>query len=142
MRISDWSSDVCSSDLALVALTAPSPISYLRLRPHSWSAAYSWLADRDREAALRICPTWSVGGGDPDRQCNVEYRAADATANPYLALYGIVRAGLAGLERDERLPVLDPRHPSDLAAEELSRAGIARLPETLDRKSTRLNSSH
>src|SRR3546814_19803900 len=77
MRISDWSSDVCSSDLALVALTAPSPISYLRLRPHSWSAAYSWLADRDREAALRICPTWSVGGGDPDRQCNVEYRAAD-----------------------------------------------------------------
>jgi len=117
---------------ALVALTAPSPLSYLRLRPHSWSASYSWLADRDREAALRICPTWSVGGGVPDRQCNVEYRAADATANPYLALYGLVRAGLTGLAGDERLPALDPRHPGGLTARELADAGIVRLPETLE----------
>lgn len=117
---------------ALVALTAPSPISYLRLRPHSWSAAYSWLADRDREAALRICPTWSVGGGDPDRQCNIEYRAADATANPYLALYAIVRAGLAGLARGEGLPPLDPRHPSGLTAEERAANGVVRLPETIE----------
>ena len=39
------------------------------------------------------------GGGDPARQFNIEYRAADAIANPYLALGAIVRAGLDGIER-------------------------------------------
>ncbi|HEX6015528.1 MAG TPA: hypothetical protein VFY87_27760, partial [Geminicoccaceae bacterium] len=33
---------------ALVALTAPSVVSYIRLVPHRWSAAFNNLADRDR----------------------------------------------------------------------------------------------
>jgi glutamine synthetase len=117
---------------ALVAFTAPSPPSYLRLRPHSWSAAYNWMADCDREAALRICPTWTAGGGDADRQCNVEFRATDATANPYLALYAIVRAGLVGLD-DTLVPLPAPAdHPAELDEAALAACGIVRLPETLE----------
>ncbi|MEL6264756.1 MAG: glutamine synthetase family protein, partial [Pseudomonadota bacterium] len=41
---------------AILALTAPSVISYLRLTPHRWSAAYNNLGLRDREASLRVCP--------------------------------------------------------------------------------------
>ncbi|MEM9814325.1 MAG: glutamine synthetase family protein, partial [Pseudomonadota bacterium] len=41
---------------AILALTAPSVISYLRLTPHRWSAAYNNLGFRDREASLRVCP--------------------------------------------------------------------------------------
>jgi len=46
---------------ALIALTAPSPVSYLRLQPHSWSSSYTWLGERDREATLRICPPIALG---------------------------------------------------------------------------------
>ncbi len=38
----------------ILALTAPSDISYLRLTPHRWSAAYNNLGFHDREAAVRI----------------------------------------------------------------------------------------
>lgn len=124
---------------ALVAFTAPSPPSYLRLQPQNWSAAYTWLADRDREATLRICPTWTFGGGDPDRQFNVEYRAADATANPYLAAWALVRAGLEGLSAGLPPPVSEPRHPSSLTDAERAAAGIRRLPESLEAALEALN---
>lgn len=86
---------------ALVALTAPSPSSFLRLRPHRWSVAGAFLADRNREALIRICPTTTLGGGDPARQTNLEYRACDATANPWLVIAGLVLAGMSGLESAE-----------------------------------------
>ena len=41
---------------AIVAITAPSVVSYLRLTPHRWSAAFNNLGFRDREASVRICP--------------------------------------------------------------------------------------
>ncbi|KID31646.1 glutamine synthetase [Prauserella sp. Am3] len=86
---------------ALTALTAPSPASFIRLQPHRWSVGGVFLAERNREALLRICPTSTIGGGDPAQQLNLEYRAADATANPWLVLGSLVRAAIAGLEGDE-----------------------------------------
>lgn len=116
---------------AITALTASSVPSYYRLKPHSWSSSYTWLADRDREASLRICPTVTIGGKDPAKQYNVEYRAADATANPYLSLAAIARAGLEGIKANLPCPPLvtgDPTLMSDAEREEL---GLRRLPETL-----------
>ncbi len=71
---------------ALIAFTAASPVSGLRLKPHNWSSSYTWLGERDRESSLRICPTVSIGGKDPAKQYNLEFRAADATASPHLSL--------------------------------------------------------
>lgn len=93
---------------ALLAVTAPSPISYLRLTPHRWSAGGVFLAERNREAMLRICPTSTVGGGDPAGQYNLEFRPADATANPWLTLGVLVRAGLAGLTGELADPTIWP----------------------------------
>ena len=87
---------------AICAVTAPSVISYERLKPHSWSAHYTNLADRDREAMLRICPY--PEGADIARRFNIEFRAADASASPYLQLGMLVRAGLDGIRNELPCP--------------------------------------
>ncbi len=111
---------------ALLAFTAPSPVSYLRLTPHRWSAGGVFLAERNREALLRICPTSTAGGGDPARQYNLEFRAADATANPWLTLGLLVRAGLAGITDELPDPVI---WPETVTEDEL--AGVPLLPKDL-----------
>lgn len=116
---------------AITALTASSVASYYRLRPHSWSSSYTWLAERDREASLRICPTTTIGGRDPSRQYNVEYRPADATANPYLALAAVVRAGMEGLVHDLPAPPLFSGDPEKLGPAERAGRGLVRLPQSL-----------
>lgn len=116
---------------ALTMLTAPSISSYYRLRPNHWSASWTWLADRDREASLRICPVTTAGGRDPAPQYNVEYRAADATANPYVAIAAIVRAGLAGVAEELPASPIVAEHPEAIDEARREELGLRRLPETL-----------
>lgn len=115
---------------ALCAFTVPSPVSYLRLVPHHWSAAYACAGERNREAAVRICPL-PAGAADPARGFNLEYRAADATANPYLALGVLVRAGLAGLREGLPQPPLVSVDPAEMTDAERTALGVARLPGSL-----------
>jgi len=102
---------------AILAISAPSPVSHLRLGPDRWSARGPFLAERNREAMLRICPTSTVGGGDPARQYNLEFRATDATANPWLVLGMIARAGLRGILDELAAPAILPEEvgPEQLA---------------------------
>jgi glutamine synthetase len=117
---------------ALSALTAPSPVSAARLAPHRWSAGAVCLAQQNREALLRIPPLVALGGGEPATQMHLEYRGADAAANPYLALAAIVRAGLEGIRSElEPPPILD-RDPSQLDAADAERFGVDALPDTLE----------
>ncbi len=114
---------------ALCAFTAPTPVSYLRLKPHTWTGAWSNLGYRDREAGIRICPTFGSGKEAVARQFNFEYRAADATANAYLQLGTIIHAGLAGLKK--RLPMPKPtqdQDPETLSEAERVKRKIRRLP--------------
>jgi len=112
---------------ALTAWTAPSPVSFLRLTPHRWSAGGIFLAEHNRESLLRICPTTQLTGSDPAAQFNLEYRAADATANPWLALGVLLRAGLEGLVRDYDEPTV---WPEDTDAAVLD--GVPALPSSLE----------
>jgi len=117
---------------ALSALTAPSPSSAARLVPHRWSVGAVCLADRNREALLRIPPLVTLGGTDPAPQMRLEYRGADAAANPYLALGAIVRAGLEGL-REELAPApILIGDPADLADADAARFGVGALPDSLE----------
>jgi glutamine synthetase len=116
---------------AMVALTAGSPVSYLRLRPHRWSASYTWLGERDREAALRICPLVRFGGVEAKKQFNLEFRAADATACPHLALAVLVRAGLEGIRSQLATPPIFNGDPTTLPQRERNRLGLKRLPTSL-----------
>ena len=116
---------------ALTAITAPSVLSYTRLQPHHWSAAWTTLGAGDREATVRICPTSARPGSDPARSFNFEYRAADATASPHLALAVLIRAGLAGLRADLATPPIIVGDPAEKPAAEQVRLGISRLPASL-----------
>jgi glutamine synthetase len=135
-RMSSLAASFCAGVLkhlpALIALTAASPISGLRLRPHNWSSSYTWLGEKDREATLRICPTMSAGGKDPARQYNIEFRAADATASPHLALGALIRAGLGGIQAKLAPPRIFSGDPERLSPQEREEFGLQRLPDTLN----------
>jgi glutamine synthetase len=117
---------------ALCAFTAPSVVSYLRLVPHFWSAGFGCLGERNRETAIRIPPLVEPSGGDPARQFNLEFRAADAAACPHLALAVLVLAGLRGLQDELPEPTLVQEDPTGLDEEERRRLGIRELPGSLD----------
>jgi glutamine synthetase len=65
---------------------------------------------------------------------NLELKPSDSSANPYLALGGLIAAGLDGVTND-MIPSQDLElnaAPSSLSNEELSARGIQKLPQTLD----------
>ena len=116
---------------AILAFTAPAVLSYHRLIPHQWSAAYTCFGDKNREASLRICPVDRFSGKSVEGQYRFEYRAADATANPYLALAVILLAGLEGIEQQLPGPPLVNTDPGELSESEQEKLNIKRLPTTL-----------
>ena len=134
-RLSSLGGAFCAGVLArlpaITALTAPSVASYLRLQPHHWSAAWTWLGEQDREATLRICPTSSLGGASPAQQFNVEYRAADATACPHLVLAAVTRAGLEGVRAGLAAPPIVDTDPVGMSDDERGHLGLRRLPQSL-----------
>src|SRR6516162_7750197 len=90
---------------AICAITAPSPVSYLRLTPNAWAPTMIDLVRQDRGATLRICPTFAaVTPAELARQFHVEFRATDAAASPYLSLGAVIFAGVDGIRRALPLP--------------------------------------
>jgi glutamine synthetase len=88
---------------ALCALTTPSVASYYRLRPNRWAPVQADVGLMDRGTAVRICPVTGNDRAQRARQFNVEFRVADATASPYLALAAVVQAGLDGIRAKREL---------------------------------------
>jgi glutamine synthetase len=88
---------------ALCAVTAPSTVSYFRMRPNRWAPTHATLAIQDRGAAVRIPPLIATGVPAAG-EFNVEYRPADAAASPYLALGAMVWAGVDGIRKRMALP--------------------------------------
>ena len=113
---------------ALCAITAPSAASYIRLRPNRWAPTWANVGLQDRGASIRICPTF---GDDPAPQFNVEYRVADATASPYLALGAVVWAGVDGIRQERSLPSPVERNFWDMSEDEREAAGVHPLPRSL-----------
>ena len=117
---------------ALSALTAPSPPSSARLQPHRWSAGAVCLAERNREALLRIPPLIDLAAAGEASQLRLEYRGADASANPHLALGALVRAGLDGVRKELPAPPILDRDPARLNRDEAARYGVDALPASLE----------
>ncbi|MEX0297996.1 MAG: glutamine synthetase family protein, partial [Kordiimonas sp.] len=117
---------------AICAFTAPSVVSYQRVKPHSWSAAFTCFGQYNREAAVRICPVFDPDGTSTERQFNLEFRVADATANPYLALGTMIRAGLEGIKNSYSPPPIVNEDPADMPEEKAKELGIKRLPQSLN----------
>jgi len=102
---------------AICAITTPSPVSYQRLTPNRWAPTQIDLMQQDRGAALRICPVFaSANAEDTARQFNVEFRVADATASPYMALGALIFAGADGIARKLEAPETVKSLPHSLSA--------------------------
>ncbi len=90
---------------AICAITAPSPVSYLRLTPNRWAPTAIDIVRQDRGASMRVCPVFAAKEPlEIARQFNVEFRVCDAAASPYLALGAVMFAGADGLRRKLGLP--------------------------------------
>jgi glutamine synthetase len=113
---------------ALLALTCPTYNSYRRLQPHFWSSAYTAWGPDNREGAVRVPSQFR---SDRAGSTNAELKSSDASSNPYLALGGLLAAGLDGVKRQLTLgepTLIDPGNYSD---EEREARGIRRFPTTL-----------
>jgi glutamine synthetase len=111
----------------LCGLTAPSFNSYDRIVPGYWAGAFRCWGFDNREAPVRVASPFR---GAEEASTNAELKACDSSSNPYLALGGLIAAGLDGIERE-----LEPREPvavdpATLSEPERTGRGIAPLPAT------------
>ena len=109
MGLSKVAAQFCAGVLrhmpAIAAITAPSPVSYLRLTPDRWAPTLIDIQKQDRGAALRVSPVFAAKGKKKiAAQFNLEYRVSDGAASPYLALGALVFAGADGIARKLELP--------------------------------------
>src|SRR3546814_5334349 len=102
MRISDWSSDVCSSDLLL----------WERLQPRSWDSRRQQTPLPLRLVRAQLLDAFEVARLDAGHVLAAEARTVEAHA-------GELRSGHGGFQ-----------------------VGQVLVQQPVDRKSTRLNSSH
>src|SRR3546814_1842905 len=136
MRISDWSSDVCSSDLAFRKRDADGdlPVGQREFRAILVDLAKRRDADRLAESL----------GGDAKLRGEREARANDDLGTLKIAL-DARRADFLNLGHFGKQPVADIFERLRVVAAERDRdvpAASATAARLRDRKSTRLNSSH
>ena len=126
-----WSAGIVEHINSLCAITAPTPVSYFRLKPDHWSSAYSCIGYRNREAILRICPIVEFSSKSPSEQFNLEYRPMDGTSSPHLSLLSILCAGRFGIENQLRLNTIISSNPNQLTENERLEKKIFPLPDNL-----------
>jgi len=110
---------------ALTALCAPTVNSYKRLMcgqslsGTSWAPAFIGYGDNNRTVVARVVYQ------------RIEWRLPDSSANPYLALAGVIAAGLDGIEN--RLEAADPVNHDVYEMSDAQRAelGLKLLPQNL-----------
>ena len=113
----------------VVAVTAPSVPSLIRLRPGYFASAYAFWGTDNREAALRFVPGAEVIGA---QNANIELKASDASGNPYLGLTAMIASGLAGVEDGLELPEQISEDPGQWTPEQREARGIRRFAQTTD----------
>jgi len=109
----------------LCGLAAPSFNSYHRIVPQTWAGAFRCWGHDNREAPVRAASSFR---GLEETSTNVELKAADSSCNPYLAVGGLLVAGLDGLERGLEPPEPIEVDPATIDELERRRRGISRLP--------------
>ena len=123
----------------LVAVAAPTCVSYLRLQPEHWAGAMQCWGTENREASLRF-----VAGATPQTAggANVEVKPVDGTANPYLAVGAMLAAGLHGLDTGDRLPPSTEEDPMLLPEDVREERGVRQLPASLSEAAERARRVH
>jgi glutamine synthetase len=116
---------------ALLPYTILSANSYARIRPHSWVGVHTCIGLRNREAMLRLVPRRPAPDG-MQPGATIEYRVTDATANVYIALAAIIRAGLDGLKAALAPPPDIGRDPTTYLPDDAERLNLRPLPQDIE----------
>ncbi len=110
---------------ALMAITTPIPMSYLRIRPQMWSGAFRVWGFNNREAAIRVIRE------DNGNILHFELKTVDASSNPYLALGAVIAAGMDGIRESMELPEPIQKDPAMLSSKEMKEMGVEPLPDNI-----------
>ncbi|HKE97653.1 MAG TPA: glutamine synthetase family protein [Actinomycetes bacterium] len=108
--------------------------SYKRLVPGFDAPTKIAWAQRNRSAMVRV-------GGWRSERVDVEVRAPDPAANPYLAFAVLLAAGTKGVEEDYQLPPEAGDNLGNMTEAELRAAGIEALPVDLHEALAAMESS-
>jgi glutamine synthetase len=109
----------------LSGLSAPSFNSWQRIVPQYWAGAFVCWGYDNREAPVRVASPLS---GAVEGSTNAELKASDASCNPYMAVGGLIAAGLDGIERGLEPPPMVDIDPATLSEDEREERGIAAMP--------------
>lgn len=107
------------------ALTNPTVNSYKRLVPGYEAPCYIAWSAQNRSPLIRIPASRGMS-------TRIEVRSVDSSANPYLAMAAILKAGLDGIKRQLEPPKPVDRNIYEMKPEELAELGIGTLPTDLD----------
>ncbi len=116
----------------LSAITNPLINSYKRICPGNEAPAYIAWSRGNRS------PLISVPGTRPDNT-HIELRNPDPSMNPYLAIAGILAAGLDGIRRGLKPGPATEKNLCVLSEEECAALGLKRLPDSLSAAIAELN---
>ncbi len=121
-----WITGILNHAKELALLTNPIVNSYKRLVSGYEAPVYACWSDANRSSLIRI----PAIRGNATR---TELRNVDPCANPYLALAGILAAGLEGITKTEEKDLISPVKDNlfALSEDEIELKGIKHLPETL-----------
>lgn len=111
----------------LSALFNASINSYKRLVPGHEAPIYRCWATKNRSAMIRIPQI----NPDQSNAARAEIRSPDALCNPYLALAGLLKAGLEGIKKNIQLAKAAEVNLYHLTPAELMQKGIDTLPTSL-----------
>lgn len=107
------------------AITNPTVNSYKRLVPGYEAPCYVAWSAQNRSPLIRIPASRGMS-------TRVEVRSVDSSANPYLALAVILKAGLDGIKRKLTPSAPVDRNIYEMKADELAENDIGILPTDLD----------
>lgn len=108
----------------LSLITNPTINSYKRIVPGYEAPCYICWGNANRSGMIRIP---AIKGA----KTRVEIRNPDPTANPYLLLAGLLKAGLVGIEEDFKEVLENTENIYSLSEKEIANKKIQKLPENL-----------
>lgn len=109
---------------AFTAVCNPTVNSYKRLVPGYEAPVYIAWSGRNRSPLIRI-------PGSRGMSTRIEVRSVDPSANPYLAMAALLKAGLDGIKNDLELPAPIDRNIYAMDEEDRHDNSIYDLPATL-----------
>lgn len=108
-------------------LTNPTVNSYRRFIPGADAPCHISWSENNRSLLIR-----AIKGRKPENSV-IEYRSPDGTANPYLAIAAILKAGLEGIKNESiTLPPSIGMNVSELTEEEIKALRIQKMPVSLN----------